>query len=166
MAGGRPLQGGLLKTLLAIVLGVSLAGCAALDFGGDPQSSWEAHFGWEHGIHDSAAKPGQVDDKGIYKPETPEAESILGFPNIHAGIAVQVEPQTRVTPTVAVEIIRVKVPYLRWWELQIGAGNQLVEASFTKRLVSVFEITAGPWIGFNFDRHAVAWGVCFTLIKF
>lgn len=159
----------MLKLLMAAVVGLFMTGCSvlsALDFGGDPKSDWEMHFGWEHGIHDSTAKPGQVDDKGVYKPETPEAESILGFPNIHAGMAWQIRPVGRVTPTVAVEACRVKVPYLRWWELQLGAGNQLVEASFTKRLVSVFEVTAGPWLGWDFDRQALAWGLCFTLIKF
>lgn len=169
LARGGALQRRMLKTILALVLGLSTAGCkvlAALDFGGDPKSDWEIHAGWEHGLHDSTALPGQVDDKGVYKPETPEVDSILGFPNIHAGVSGQIRPMGRVTPTVSIEACRVKAPYLRWWELQIGAGNQLVEASFTKRLVSVFEVTAGPWIGWNFDFHALAWGVCFTLIKF
>jgi hypothetical protein len=159
----------MLKFLMAAVVGLSLCGCkvlAALDFGGDPKSDWEFRWGFEHGIHDSSAPPGQVDDRGIYKPETPEVDSILGFPNIHAGVAGQVRPAGRVTPVVAIEACRVKVPWLRWWELQVGAGNQLVEASFTKRLVSVFEVTAGPWIGWNYDFHALAWGFCFTLIKF
>jgi hypothetical protein len=159
----------MLKTLLALVLGLSLSGCkvlAALDFGGDPKSDWDFKFGWQHDIHDSSAKPGEVDENGVYKPETPEVDAILGFPNIHAGIAGQIRPVGRVTPVVAIEVCRVKVPWLRWWELQIGAGNQLVEVSFTKRLVSVFEVTAGPWIGWDFDRHSVAYGACFTLIKF
>lgn len=156
----------MLKTLPAIVLGILMSGCAALDFGGDDKKPFEFFWGWQHGVHDSAAKPGEVDEHGVYKPETPEAEALLGFPNIHAGIAYEIRPQSRVTPTVSVEAFRVKVPYARWWELQIGAGAQLVEASFTKRLLSVYEVTAGPWIGWNFERHAVAWGVCFTLIKF
>jgi hypothetical protein len=35
-----------------------------------------------------------------------------------------------------------------------------------KRLVSVFEVTAGAWVGWDFDEDDVAWGVGGTLIKF
>lgn len=159
----------MLKAFLGIVLGLSASGCSflsALDFGGDDKVAWEFHWGWSHGIHDSTAKPGKVDENGVYKPETPEVEAILGFPNIHAGMAFEVQPKARMTPTVAVELCRAKVPVLRWWELQIGAGAQLVEVSLTKRLISVFEVTAGPWIGWDFDRRALAYGACFTIIKF
>lgn len=156
----------------------SLAGCkllAALDFGGDDKSSWEIHAGWEHGIHDSAAKPGQVDKDGVYKPETPEAEAILGFPNIHAGVAGEIYPKGKITPTVQVEAFRFKVPELRWWEVQVGAGANMVDLYLGKRLVSVFEITAGPWVGWDFvDSHKrgpntldkLAYGLAFTIIKF
>jgi hypothetical protein len=164
--------------LLVLVLAASGSGCSlmsALDFGGDDKVAWEFHWGWEHGIHDSTAKPGQVDKDGVYKPETPEVDAILGFPNIHAGIAGEIRPKPRMTPTVQVEVLRFKVPALRWWEIQVGAGAQMANIYLGKRLVSVFEITAGPWVGWDFDeshRHGpnfldkLAYGLMFTLIKF
>ena len=180
LAGGRPLQGRMLKAALALVLVLPLVGCGflkAMDFGGDDKVAFEFHWGWEHGIHDAApgTKPGGVDENGVYKPETPEVESILGFPNIHGGVAGEIRPKGRMTPTVAVEAFRVKFPYVRWWELQVGAGANLVEVSFTKRLVSVFEVTVGPWAGWDFEEShkrgpnfldKVAWGITGTLIKF
>lgn len=168
----------MLKLALVAVLGLLGSGCsllAALDFGRDGKKAFEFAFGWEHGIHDSKAKPGEVDKDGVYKPETPEAEAILGFPNLHAGVAGEIRPKGRMTPTVAVEIFRVKAPYVRWWELQVGAGANLIEVSFTKRLVSVFEVTLGPWAGWDFEEShrrgpnfmdKVAWGITGTLIKF
>jgi hypothetical protein len=134
---------------LLTALGI-LSGCSvfrALDFGGDDKNPVEFYFGWQHGVEQSKAKPGQVDAHGVYQPETPEVDAILGFPNIHAGLAGEIRPDPRITPVVAVELCRMKFPYVRWWELQVGAGAQLIEASFTKRLISVFEVTAGPWIG-------------------
>lgn len=150
---------------------------AALDFGGDPQSSWEIHGGWDHGVHAAAAgtPQGQADKNGVYQPETPEAQAALGFPNISAGVAGEVKPKGNITPTVQVEAFRFKVPELRWWEVQVGAGDNMAEIYLGKRLVSVFEITAGPWAGWDFTNshlegpnflRKVAYGVMFTLIKF
>lgn len=163
-------RGGRSRHLAVLVAAMfALPGCSvlrALDFGGDDKKPFEFHFGWDHGIETSKAKPGQVDANGVYQPETPEVNAILGFPNIHAGLACEIRPDPRITPVVAVEVCRVKFPYVRWWELQVGAGAQLVEASFTKRLISVFEVTAGPWVGWDFEEHAWAFGGIATLIKF
>lgn len=160
---------------LPFVTGCSLL--SALDFGGNDKKAFEFAWGWEHGVSKAKAgtEPGKTDDQGVYKPETPEAEAVLGFPNLHAGIAGEISPKGRVTPTVAIEVFAVKFPYVRWWELQVGAGANIVEVSFTKRLVSIFEVTAGPWAGWDFEeshKHGpnfldkLAWGVTGTLIKF
>lgn len=157
---------------LALLLAPALlSGCSvlsALDFGGDDKKAWEFRFGWDHGVAQAAAgtKPGAVDENGVYKPETPEAESILGFPNIHAGVAGEIYPKGRITPVVQVTACDVKVPYLRWFSVQVGAGANLAEVYIGKRLVSVYEITAGPWFGRDFDTDRWAYGVAFTLIKF
>jgi len=151
------------------VLAFLLAGCSvmrALDFGGDPKKAWEFRFGWEKGIETSQAKPGKTDDQGVYQPETPEVDAILGFPDIHAGLMVVVQPKGRITPTVHVEACEFKVPFLRWFSVQVGAGAQLVDAYVGKRLVSVFEVTVGPWVGWDFEEDAYAWGVGGTLIRF
>ena len=156
--------------LLAIVLALLfLPGCAvtrALDFGGSDDHPWDFRWGWEKGIETSKADPGEVDEEGVYQPETPEVEAILGFPDVHAGLMGVIKPEGRITPTVQVEALEFKVPYARWFSLQAGAGAQLAEVYLGKRLVSVFEITAGPWVGWDFDEHDVAWGVGGTLIKF
>lgn len=161
----------MLKALLAIVLGLAASGCSflsALDFGGDDKVAWEFHWGWEHQI--AQAKPGTpnggVDEHGVYKPETTEVDAILGFPNIHAGVFGELSPQAKMTPVVNMTLFTFKVPYARWFSVQAGAGNQLVEVYLGKRLVSVFEITFGPWFGWDFDRHEKAYGLGGTLIKF
>ena len=156
--------------IAALVLGAFLiSGCAvtrALDFGGSDDKPWDFRWGWEHGIEQSKAKPGEVDEDGVYQPETPEVDAILGFPDVHAGLMVVVQPKSRITPTVQIEALEFKVPYARWFSVQAGAGAQLAEVYMGKRLVSVFEITAGGWVGWDFDEDDVAWGVGGTLIKF
>lgn len=148
---------------------VLLSGCSilrALDFGGDSKKPFEFRFGWQHGIEQSKAKPGQVDKDGVYQPETPEVDAILGFPDIHAGIMGEVQPKGRFTPTVQVELCEFKVPVLRWFSVQLGAGYQLAEAYIGKRLISVFEVTGGFWIGRDFEEDDWAWGFGGTLIRF
>lgn len=155
--------------MAAALAAVVCQGCSllrALDFGGDPGKAFEFRWGWERGIEVGKGKPGTVDGGGVYKPETPEVEAILAFPDIHAGMMGVVRPKGRFTPTVNVEILEFKVPYARWFSLQVGAGNQLAEVYLGKRLVSVFEITVGPWIGWDFEENADAWGIGGTLIRF
>lgn len=156
--------------LAALVVAFAiLSGCSvlrALDFGGDDKKPFEFRFGWERGIEQSKAKPGQVDANGVYQPETPEVDAILQFPDIHAGVMVEIQPKGRVTPTVQVELCEFKVPYARWFGVQFGAGYQMLDVYVGKRLISVFEITFGPWVGWDFDLDDWAWGAGGTLIKF
>jgi hypothetical protein len=155
-------------TALALVFPL-ITGCGllrALDFGGSDDKPFEFRLGWEHGIETGKGKPGTVDDSGVYKPETPEAETLLSFPDVHAGLMAEMRPEPRMTPTVAVELCDFKVPYARWFSVHVGAGSQLVYGFLGKRLVSVFEIHIGPWAGWDLDEHAWAFGVGGALIKF
>lgn len=156
--------------MTAAALALALCqGCSvlrALDFGGDDKKAFEFRWGWEKGIETSSAKPGKVDEHGVYKPEDPAVEAILGFPDIHAGLMGVVQPKGRFTPTVQVEVLEFKLPWLRWFGVQVGAGDQIVDVYLGKRLVSVFEVTFGPWFGWDFEEGAKAWGVGGTLIKF
>jgi hypothetical protein len=154
----------------ALILGAFLtSGCSllrALDFGGSDDRPFEFRFGWERGVETGKSKPGTVDDRGVYTPEAPEVEAILQFPDVHAGLMGEIRPEPRMTLTVAVEVFDVKVPWARWWSFHVGAGSQLVYAFFGKRLISVFEIHFGPWVGRDFEEHAWAWGIGGTLIRF
>lgn len=154
---------------VVILLPLALTGCSVLrvlDFGGDPKKNWDFRWGWDHGIEKSKAKPGEVDESGVYQPETPEVEALLSFPDIHAGMVVLVQPKARITPTVHVEAFEFKVPYLRWFSVQAGAGAQLMDVYLGKRLLSVFEVTVGGFVGWDFDTDAWCWGVGGTLIRF
>lgn len=178
--GGREGGGRSGARVIPLLLCAALGGCSvleALDFGGDDAQAFEFHFGWDHGLHDAkpGTKPGTADKDGVYKPETPEAESALGFPNIHASILGEAAPKARMTPGIQVEICRAKLWALRWWELQVGAGANVVDLYLGKRLVSVFEVTAGPWVGWDFEEspdrgpnvlRQLAVGGAVTIVKF
>ena len=144
-------------------------GCSvtrALDFGGSDEKPFEFRFAWQKRFETSKAEPGKVDAEGVYQPETPEVDAALQFPDIHAGLNAEVRPEFKLTPTVGVEVVEFKVPYLRWFNVQVQGGNQLVDVYLGKRLISVFEVTIGPWYGYDFEEHDTCWGVGGTLIRF
>lgn len=156
-------------TFAAWLVSASLGGCSllrALDFGGVDEKPFEFRFGWQRGIEEGKGKPGTVDERGVYKPEDPAVEAILSFPDIHASMVFVVQPESRFSPGVAVELFEVKVPWARWFTFQAGGGNQLAYVYAGKRLVSVFEISVGPWFGRDFEEDAWAWGIAGTIIKF
>jgi hypothetical protein len=154
---------------LACVLLLSLSGCAALDFDGDPDKLFEFRFGWERGgVVKSTAKPGGVDANGVYEPETAGAKALLFFPSVSAGLAFEVAPEGRMTPTVGLEAFRFKlpIPYARWWTVQVQGGANLADIYLGKLVVPIVDVTVGPWFGWDFDEDAVAWGIGGTIFKF
>lgn len=155
-----------LVLLLPFFVGCKLI--STLDFGGVEKEPFEIRAGWDHGIHEAkeGTKPGATDDNGVYKSETPAAEALLAFPNVHAGLLVEGQPKMRLTPVVQLEAFSVKAPYVGWWELQVGAGANVAEVYFGKRLLSVWEITVGPCFLRDIDRHQWGWGGVGTMIKF
>jgi hypothetical protein len=157
-------------TKLALIpLLFALSSCSvlrALDFGGDPDKPFEFRLGWDKGVEKSGAKPGKTDDNGVYQPEVPEAEAALSFPDVSAGIVVEVRSKPRVTPTVQLDLFDFKLPYIRWFSCQAGMGYQLGNVYLGKRLVSILELTVGGWMGYDFETHSLAWGLGGTLIKF
>lgn len=155
--------------MLVLALVPFVLGCAvmrALDFGGDPGKQWEFRFGFEHGIETTEGKPGTTNPDGTYVPETPEVDAILSFPDVHAGLNVVIQSKPRISPTVGIELCEFKVPYLRWFNVQVQGGTDLADIYIGKRLVSVFEITVGPWVGWDFAEDRLAFGAGGTLIKF
>ena len=145
-----------------------LCGCSvlrALDFGGDDKKAFEFRFGWEKGVDVSTAPPGKTDECGVYNPG-PEVTAALTFPDVSAGMMVEMQPHARITPVVNVDMFDVKVPYLRWFSAQAGMGYQLGEFYFGKRIISVLELTVGGWGGYDFEEHKWAWGLGGTIIKF
>jgi hypothetical protein len=156
----------LMFCLLPFVGGCSFL--SALDFGGVEKIPFEFRLGTDHGIHQAApgTKDGAVDDKGVYKPETPAASALLEFPNVHAGMMVEIRPKAHLTPVVQLEACSAKAPYVGWWEIQVGAGANVAEVYLGKKLLSVWEITVGPCFLRDIDQHKFGFGGIGTVIKF
>lgn len=155
-----------MKTLLLLALPL-LCGCGILDFGGDDSKSFEFRPFWSNGPSvgdEDPENPGF--DKDGNKIVSKEVLATYTFPDIHAGLHAVVAKEPRITPTVAVELFEVKVPYARWFSAQVSGGDQLVDFYLGKRLTSIFEVTVGPFAGWDFETHDWTWGVGGTVLKF
>lgn len=156
-----------MKIFFAAILALSTASCRFLDFGGDNEKAFEARFFW-----DRIPKIGEEDkdnpgfDKDGNKIPSPEVLATYYFPDVVTGLNVVVQPSARMTPILGVELGEFKVPYLRWFSVQFQGGADLGTLYVGKRLTSVFEITMGPWIGWDFQENERAWGIGGTILKF
>jgi hypothetical protein len=144
------------------------AGCSYLDFGGNDEKDFELRFFWDRvpfriGEEDPN-NPGF--DKDGNKLVSPEILATYYFPDVTAGVYAVVQPEPRITPTVGIELFEAKLWKARWFSAQVFAGHQLVGFSFNKRLTSIVEITAGPFVGRDFGEDEWAWGIGGTLLKF
>jgi len=144
-----------------------LASCKFLDFGGDDKQSFEFRFFWDRAPAIGAEDPENPGfDKDGNKIPSPEVYATYYMPDICTGLNVVVQPKGRITPVLGVELAEFKLPYLRWFSVQVQGGAQLVDVYVGKRLTSIFEVTIGGWYGWDFEERDWSWGVGGTLLRF
>lgn len=155
------------RALYLLPLWACLSSCGYMDFGGDPEKSWDFVPFWAGATSlgpEDPKNPGYDADGNRIPP--PEVAAVYALPDIHAGFDVSCSPKARITPVVGVELAEVRVPYLRWFNAQVQVGNQLADFYVGKRFTSIIEITAGLWWGRDFEEDAWSWGIGGTLIRF
>ena len=151
---------------LAAILSL-LPSCSLLDFGGDDEKQWEFQFFWDQGPQigeEDEDNPGF--DKDGNKIPPPEVLATYLFPDVSAGYAWLDGDDPKITGTLNIEIAEFKVPYLRWFSIQAGAGSNEAHIYVGKRLTSIVEVTIGPMLARRFDEDDWVLGIQATLIKF
>lgn len=159
-------------TLVKVVALASLAllcsGCAG--FGGPcTKESWDIRLGWnQSGITVGMEDPDNpgFDKDGNLIPDNPEILATYQFPDVTAGYGVLVQPSSRTTPTLGLELAEFKTPYLRWFSVQAMVGDDLAALYLGKRFTSIYEITGGLFYGRDQRANVETWGLAFTLLKF
>lgn len=156
-----------MKKIALLALLLSSASCKCLDFGGKDEKAWELQFFWDRApaIGKEDPKNPGFDTDGNKIP-SPEIYATYYFPDIHAGFAGEIKPKARMTPVVGVELLEFKIPYARWFNLQVQGGADIVSIYLGKRFTSIIEVTVGPWVGRDFELDDWAYGLGGTLIKF
>lgn len=111
---------------------------------------------------------GHFDEDGNWIPDDPTIEWTYQIPDISAGFIFDVHSLTP-TPSLQIEIVEFDIPglpYLRTWKFDAGVAYQRAYGYLGPRITSIFEISVGGWLGWNWEDNEIAYGVGFTIIKF
>ena len=158
-----------LRPLPLLLLLLILSGCGAFRPGFISDESWDAE-------NDGTITPddfdgplnGHFDDEGNWVPDDATITWTYCIPDISAGFLFDIN-SSDLTPGLQIELLEFDLPitkYLRTWKLDGGAAYQRAYIYLGPRITSIFEISVGGFIGWNFDDNQASYGVAATIIKF
>lgn len=156
-----------LKTTTILLILSLLSGCAQFRPGFIRDDSW----GVDNEITEDdfdGPRNGHFDEDGNWIPDDPTIEWTYTIPDISAGFIFDAH-SLHATPSLQIELLEFDIPglkYFRTWKLDAGVGYQRAYGYLGPRLTSIFEISVGGWVGWNWEDNDIAYGVGFTIIKF
>jgi len=163
----RPLQ----YFLIALVL-ITLPACGII------KPSWLREK--ERTVVQKNTKPGEItpedfngplggtfDAAGRWVPHKQAIEWTYRLPDISAGMLGDIRART-ISPSLSIELVEVDthIPYVGTIKCDFGVGNNLGYVYVGKLFTSIFEISAGGWVGWHVKNEKVSYGVGLTIIKF
>lgn len=153
--------------LLAILLVFS--GCNVLKPGFIREDSYEVKGRDDNAQVEGIEGPtgGHFDEDGSWIPDNPDIPMTYKIPDIGAGFIFDVK-SLDVSPSIQVELLEIDthIPYLQTLKLDVGVAYQRAYVYVGKLWTSIFEISTGGFVGWNWDDNSLSYGVGFTLIRF
>jgi hypothetical protein len=111
---------------------------------------------------------GHFDEEGNWIPDDGTIEWTYKIPDISSGFIFDVATQDA-TPSIQVELLEFdipKLPYFATWKLDAGVAYQRAYLYFGPLITSIFEISIGGFVGWNWEDEELSYGIGFTIIKF
>ncbi len=158
----------LLVLILLSFLLLSSPGCAEF------RPSWISEESYEVSDNEitdedfDGPRNGHFDDEGNWIPDEPTIAWTYKIPDLSSG-ALFDAATLDVTPSLQIELLEFDIPflpYLRTWKLDFGVGYQRTYGYFGPLITSIFEISVGGFIGWNWEEEDLSYGIGFTIIKF
>ena len=156
-----------MRTLLILLLCFLLNGCAEFRPSWISESSFAAP-GAEITEDDfDGPLNGSFDEEGNWIPDDPKIEWTYKIPDIGAGFIFDASTLD-FTPSLQLEVLEfdTPIPYVGTYKLDLGVGYQRTYVYFGPLLTSIFEISVGGFVGWNWEEEDLSYGVGFTIIKF
>jgi len=154
--------------LLCLLLSLNLAGCAEFRPSWIREDSYDISEGEITEDDFDGPLRGHFDEEGNWIPDEPTIEWTYKIPDLSAGSIFDIATLD-VTPSIQIELLEFDIPflpYLRTWKFDAGVGYQRVYLYGGPLITSIFEISVGGFVGWNFEDRKVSYGVGFTIIKF
>jgi len=110
---------------------------------------------------------GHFDNDGKWIPDDPDIELTYKIPDISAGFIFDINSLSA-SPSIQVELFEfdTRIPYVRRIKFDLGVAYQRGFIYAGKLWTSVFEISTGGFIGWNWEDEQLSYGFAFTIIKF
>lgn len=155
--------------LVLCALLLSSTGCRVFKPGFVREDSYEVKPSDSNAVVDGVEGPtgGHFDEDGNWIPDNPDIPMTYKIPDIGAGFIFDVK-SLDLTPSIQVEILEIDthIPYVNTLKLDLGVGYQRAFAYVGKLWTSIFEISTGLFVGWNWDDNDVSYGVGATIIRF
>lgn len=153
--------------LLAIPLVFS--GCNVLKPGFIREDSYEVKSREDNTQVEGVDGPtgGHFDENGNWIPDNPDIPMTYKIPDIGAGFIFDVR-SLDVSPSIQVELLEIDthIPYIRTLKVDAGVAYQRAYIYVGKLWTSIFEISTGGFVGWNWEDNDISFGAGFTLIRF
>lgn len=110
---------------------------------------------------------GHFDDEGNWIPDNEAIPLTYKIPDISAGFLFDVHSMD-VTPCLQVELLEIHtpIPYAGTFKFDVGVGYQRAYGYVGILWTSIFEISTGGFVGWNWEDGELSYGVAATIIKF
>lgn len=108
-------------------------------------------------------------------PDDPTIELTYKIPDISAGFIFDANTLD-LSPSLQIELLEFDLPgswfndtflkYIRTWKLDFGVAYQRAFGYLGPRLTSIFEISVGGFVGWNWEDEELSYGIGAAIIKF
>lgn len=163
----------MIRTILLLAVLLSLNGCSVFRLGWINENSYiveDENTDENSGSilpDDIGPLGGHFNEDGEWVPDDPDIAATYKIPDIGAGFIFDANTLD-VSPSLQVELLEIDthIPYIRRLKLDLGVAYQRTYVYVGKLWTSIFEISTGGFIGWNWEDRELSYGVGFTLIKF
>lgn len=110
---------------------------------------------------------GHFDEDDNWVPDNPDIPLTYKIPDISSGIIFDAS-DFKVTPTLQVELFEfdTHIPYVNRLVVDFGVGYQRTFIYVGKLWTSIFEITTGGFVGWDWEEKDLSYGIGATIIRF
>lgn len=106
-------------------------------------------------------------DGAEYQPDSPTIETTYDIPDISSGLLYDLQTN-RLRAGMSLEIFDdTIIPYSSYpLKSTVGAAEDLTFLTFTVRFTSIIEVSAGPFVGYDFQEKSGVVGISAFITKF
>lgn len=152
---------------IIILLSLILSGCGSVRLGWIDENSYETEQSDSILPDDIGPLGGHFDEDDKWIPDDEDIVLTYKIPDISAGFIFDART-LEVSPSISIELFEfdTHIPYVRRLKFDAGVAHQRTFGYVGKLWTSIFEISTGAFIGWNWKEQELSYGAALLIIKF